>query len=107
MVSADVAGNVATSGSIESLKGDAGRMFEVRVKGEAGPFIAALSAAGMECHETDEDVMRVIVRGPAAARGEDQRRICGLARQSGAQVRHLRQSVSTLEEVFDRAVHRP
>jgi hypothetical protein len=48
--------------------------------------------------------MRVIVRGPEAAPGEDQRRICGLARASGAQVRHLRASVSTLEDVFDRAV---
>jgi ABC-2 type transport system ATP-binding protein len=100
-------GAVAASGSIDSLKGDAGRMFEVRVKGEPAAFIAALTAAGMECLETDEDVMRVIVRGPAAAQGEDQRRICGLARQSGAQVRHLRASVSTLEEVFDRAVDTP
>ncbi|HVQ40585.1 MAG TPA: ABC transporter ATP-binding protein [Vicinamibacterales bacterium] len=100
-------GVVAASGSIDSLKGDAGRMFQVRVKGEPAPFIAALTAAGMECLETDEDVMRVIVRGPAAAKGEDQRRICVLARQSGAQVRHLRQSVSTLEEVFDRAVDAP
>jgi hypothetical protein len=89
---------------IKSLKGDAGRMFQVRVKGEHEPFVAALTAAGMECQETDEDVMRVIVRGPEAAPGEDQRRICGLARASGAQVRHLRASVSTLEDVFDRAV---
>ena len=59
-------GTIATSGSIDQLKGPAGRVFEVRVKGELAPFIAALSAAGMECHETDEDVMRVFVPGPQA-----------------------------------------
>ena len=56
-------GAVAASGSIDQLKGPAGRVFEVRVKGDLAPFIAALTAAGMECHETDEDVMRVFVRG--------------------------------------------
>ena len=97
-------GTIAASGSIESLKGPAGRVFEVRIKGNTAPFIAALTGAGMECHETEEDVMRVFVPGPAAAPGEDQRRICGMARQSGAQVRHLRASIPTLEDVFARAI---
>ena len=35
----------------------------------------------MECKETDEDVMRVFVRGDAGAPGDDQRRICEIARQ--------------------------
>jgi ABC-2 type transport system ATP-binding protein len=97
-------GAVATSGTIEALKGPAGRVWEVRVKGELAPFIAALRNTGLECSETDEDVMRVFVPGPMAAPGEDQRRICGIARSVGAQVRHLKPSLPTLEDVFARAI---
>jgi ABC-2 type transport system ATP-binding protein len=97
-------GTVAASGSIDQLKGPAGRVFEVRVKGQAAPFVAALNALGMECHETDEDVMRVFVPGPIGTPGDDQRRICETARASGAQVRHLRASIPTLEDVFARAI---
>ncbi len=97
-------GTIAASGSIDQLKGPAGRVFEVRVKGDLAPFIAALSGIGMECHETDEDVMRVFVPGASGSRGEDQRRICELAKTTGAQVRHLRASLPTLEDVFARAI---
>jgi ABC-2 type transport system ATP-binding protein len=97
-------GAIATSGSLDQLKGPAGRVFEVRVKGDLPPFVAALTGAGMECHETDEDVMRVFVPGAIGGRGDDQRRICEIARASGAQVRHLRTSLPTLEDVFARAI---
>jgi ABC-2 type transport system ATP-binding protein len=97
-------GAIAASGPIDTLKGPAGRVFEVRVKGDAVAFVARLGAAGLECHETDEDVMRVFVPGALGLPGEDQRRICELARESGAQVRHLRPSLPTLEDVFARAV---
>jgi len=100
-------GQVATSGPIEALKGPAGRVFEVRIKGEAAPFIAALGAAGLECHETDSDVMRVFLPGEARSPGDDQRRLCEIARQTGSQVRHLRASLPTLEDVFARAVGEP
>jgi|ERR1043166_1163196 ABC-2 type transport system ATP-binding protein len=92
-------GTVATQGPIAALKGAGGRVFELRVKGEQTPFVAALQGAGLECHETDEDVMRVFVpddRGPKF--------LFGLAAQHGVQVRHLRPSVPTLEDVFARAV---
>jgi len=97
-------GAIATAGSIDQLKGPTGRVFEVRVKGDKDRFIAALSGAGLECHETDEDVMRVFVPGPAGAPGDDQRRICDQAARVGVQVRHLRTSVPTLEDVFARAI---
>jgi ABC-2 type transport system ATP-binding protein len=97
-------GQITTSGTIEALKGPAGRVFEVRVKGELPPFIAALQAGGMDAHETDEDIMRVFVPGERGAAGEDQRRICELAVASRVQVRHLKASVPTLEDVFARAV---
>jgi ABC-2 type transport system ATP-binding protein len=97
-------GAIATSGSIEALKGPGGRIYEVRVKGELAPFLAALKDAGLESHETDEDIMRVFVPGVQGAPGDDQRRICELALKSRVQVRHLRPSIPTLEDVFARAV---
>ena len=97
-------GAIAASGTIEALKGPAGRIYEVRVKGAVAPFAARLNAAGLETHETDEDVMRVFVPGDPAAVGDDQRRICEMARETGVQVRHLRPSIPTLEDVFARAI---
>jgi ABC-2 type transport system ATP-binding protein len=100
-------GAVAAFGPIETLKGPAGRVYEVRVKGELAPFLAALHAEGLEAHETDSDVMRVFVPGEVAQPGEDQRRLCAIALRVGVQVRHLRASVPTLEDVFARAVGEP
>jgi ABC-2 type transport system ATP-binding protein len=97
-------GAVATYGSIEQLKGPAGRVYEVRVKGDLAAFIDTLHGAGMECRETDEDIMRVFIPGAQPAAGDDQRRICELALATRVQVRHLRASVPTLEDVFARAV---
>jgi ABC-2 type transport system ATP-binding protein len=97
-------GNVATSGAIDALKGPAGRVYEVRVKGDATPFIAALKSAGLECAETEEDVMRVFVPGPAATAGGDQRRICEIAVGARVQVRHLKASLPSLEDVFANAI---
>jgi ABC-2 type transport system ATP-binding protein len=97
-------GKVATAGPIDALKGPAGRVYEVRVKGALADFIARLQAEGLECHETEEDVMRVFVPGIPEAAGDDQRRLCDMARQAGVQVRHLRPSLPTLEDVFARAV---
>ena len=97
-------GTVATHGSIAQLKGPAGRVFEVRIKGILPPFIAALEAEGMACQETEEDIMRVFVPGEAMGGGVDQQRICSLARTSGVQVRHLKASLPSLEDVFAKAV---
>lgn len=97
-------GTIAASGSIDQLKGPTGRVFEVRVKGQQAPFVAALVAAGMECHETDEDVMRVFIPGSLGVPGDDQRRICAEALKCGVQVRHLRTSIPSLEDVFAKAV---
>ena len=77
-------------------------MFELRVKtpiGDLEPFLERLRAAGLECHATDEDVMRVFVPGEGGAR-----ELFALAAADGVQVRHLRPSVPTLEDVFAHAV---
>src|SRR5687768_1572039 len=97
-------GTIATEGPIATLKGQGGRVFELRVKGDAAAFVRVLHAQGLECHETEEDTMRVFVPGDGLANGEDARRLFHLAASHGMQVRHLRASVPTLEDVFARAV---
>ena len=98
-------GQVAAQGPIAELKGPAGRVFELRVKGNLPMFLDVLRGAGMECHSTDEDVMRVFVpAGFAGPDGRDQQAIFRLAAGHGVQVRHLRPSIPTLEDVFAKAV---
>jgi ABC-2 type transport system ATP-binding protein len=98
-------GQVAAQGPIEELKGPAGRVFEVRIKGDLPGFIEVLAQAGMETHATDEDVMRVFVpAGVSTTNGSDQQAIFALAARHNVQVRHLRPSVPTLEDVFAKAV---
>jgi len=106
-------GQVVAQGPIAELKGPAGRVFELRVKGDLPSFIDVLHAAGLECHSTDADVMRVFVPARLLIAGEgsgggrlpnDQRIIFELAAQHGVQVRHLRPSVPSLEDVFAKAV---
>jgi ABC-2 type transport system ATP-binding protein len=92
-------GEVAAQGPIAELKGPAGRVYELRIKGDVPAFLDVLRAAGLETHSTDEDVMRVFVPGE-----QNQRMIFSLASTHGIQVRHLRPSVPTLEDVFAKAV---
>ena len=94
-------GRIVAQGAIEALKQSRGQVFELRVKapGGSGPFVDALRAAGLECHTTDEDVMRVFVPGEGGAR-----RLFAMAATEHVQVRHLRPSVPTLEDVFAHAV---
>jgi ABC-2 type transport system ATP-binding protein len=95
-------GRVATAGPIAALKQPRGRVYELRVKAPNGgfeAFLQRLRAAGLDCHATDEDVMRVFVPGEGGAR-----EIFTLAASDHVQVRHLRPSVPTLEDVFAKAV---
>ena len=103
-------GAVATQGPIAGLKGHGGRVFELRVKGDTDRFVEVLRVAGLECHSTDEDVMRVFV--PLSPDGfgstsPSSQILFQLAAQHGMQVRHLRPSLPTLEDVFARAVGEP
>ena len=94
-------GTVATYGPIAALKGSSGRVYELRIKGDEARFIEVLKAAGYEVHDSDEDVMRVFVPG---ATDDSATVLFALAANEKVQVRHLRPSVPTLEDVFARAV---
>ncbi len=94
-------GTVATHGSIDALKGTAGRVYELRIKGDQSRFLEVLKAAGYEVHDTDEDILRVFIPG---ANEDSTRTLFTLAARERVQVRHLRPSIPTLEDVFARAV---
>jgi ABC-2 type transport system ATP-binding protein len=94
-------GTIATYGPIAALKGTTGRVYELRVKGDQSHFIEVLKAAGYEVHDTDEDVLRVFIPG---ATDDSTKMLFALAARERLQVRHLRPSVPTLEDVFARAV---
>jgi ABC-2 type transport system ATP-binding protein len=95
-------GRIATQGGIAALKQPRGRVFELRVKAPGADletFLERLRVAGLDCHATDEDVMRVFVPGEGGAQ-----QLFALAAAEHVQVRHLRPSVPTLEDVFAHAV---
>src|SRR5690606_9650646 len=104
-------GAVATAGPIRALKGPQGRVYELRVKGEPQGFIEVLTREGYDCHDTDEDIIRVFVPGVEpvghaeradGAADAGARQLFQLAARERVQVRHLRPSVPTLEDVFAR-----
>jgi ABC-2 type transport system ATP-binding protein len=90
---------VAAQGPIDELKAPRGSVFEFRIKGDRASFAAALNAAGLSVHPGEEDVMRVFVPDGRGAQA-----LFALAAARGVQVRHLRPSVPTLEDVFAQAV---
>ena len=94
-------GRIATYGPIDALKGTTGRVYELRIKGDEARFISVLRSEGYEVHDSDEDVMRVFVPG---ASGDNPKVLFDLAARERVQVRHVRPSVPTLEDVFARAV---
>ena len=92
-------GGIVANGPIQELKGATRRAFEIRVKGDLNQFTAALESSGAECHGTEDDIMRVLIDEGMSARD-----LFALAAAHHVQVRHLRPSVPTLEDVFARAI---
>jgi ABC-2 type transport system ATP-binding protein len=90
---------VATQGPIDELKGPRGSVYEIRIKGDRVAFSHLLLAAGMTAHAGEEDVMRVFVPDEKGAHA-----LFSVAAREGIQVRHLRPSLPTLEDVFAQAV---
>ena len=92
-------GDIVADGPIQELKGATRQAFEIRIKGDLSRFTAALKTSGVECHGTEDDVMRVLID-----EGMNARDLFALAAAHHVQVRHLRPSVPTLEDVFARAI---
>ncbi len=96
-------GRTAAQGPIDVMKQPRGQLFELRVKvtaqSSAAAFAERLRAAGFEWRATDDEIMRVFVPEDQGARD-----LFAVAAAEGVQVRHLRPSVPTLEDVFAKAV---
>ena len=92
-------GAVAAQGAIADLKAGRRQVFEVRVKGDVDAFVRGLEADGAECRGAHEEVVRVFVKP-----GQGPRDLFAAALRQQVQVRHLRPSVPTLEDVFAEAV---
>jgi ABC-2 type transport system ATP-binding protein len=92
-------GTVVMQGPIASLKSPAGRIFEVRVKGNQAAFVDLVRRQAFECREADGDLLRIVLPGNAGPAD-----LFSAAAKSGAQVRHLKPSLPTLEDVFAQAI---
>jgi ABC-2 type transport system ATP-binding protein len=97
-------GRVVAQGPIAALKQPPGRVYELRVRvpggaASADAFVERLRAGGFACHPADSDLMRVFVPEEGGPRA-----LFALAAAEGVQVRHLRPSVPTLEDVFARVI---
>jgi len=95
-------GKVVGQGSIEALKGAAGELFEVRLKGgpeEQKEFLRWLTERGCSAAPAQDGLLDVVLHD---GMGSDV--IFAAALGSRVQVRHLVRKQPTLEDVFARAV---
>ena len=88
--------------SVEAAPGPCLRITRQDAWNDLEAFFDRLRAAGLDCHATDDDIVRVFVPGDGGAR-----QLFQLAAAAQVQVRHLRPSVPTLEDVFAHAVGEP
>lgn len=92
-------GRVVADGPIDALRGPTRAVVEVRVTGARRAFFEALAQAGADCPDPDVDPCRVFL--PDGMGPTD---VFRLAAAHGAQIRHLRPSVPSLEDIFARVV---
>jgi hypothetical protein len=91
-------GKVAATGTIAELTGPLRAVYEVRVKGDVQAFLTDLKDHGCDW-SGGADGYRVSMTG-----GSGPELIFRTAKECGVQVRHLRPSSESLEEVFLRAL---
>lgn len=88
-------GEVVALGNIEEMKQTEENLFELRIKGEIDPFIAALGDAGCECSIGMREDIQVSTPDVFASR-----RFYDIAAAQGVQIRHFRAKRDTLEDIF-------
>lgn len=92
-------GNIVLQGNIEALKHPYQQVFEVRVKGDQGAFLAALERYGYQWQPATASGARVTLPGSI-----DGNIFFKLALETGVQIRYLRPVRQSLEEIFAEAV---
>jgi ABC-2 type transport system ATP-binding protein len=91
-------GELLAQGDIQEMKQAHPRSFDVRLKGDAGPFLHRLRAAGGDA-KRHEDTLLVEL-----PEGQTPDLLWRIAAELGEQVRYLRPHRSSLEDVFLQAV---
>ncbi len=91
-------GELLAQGNIQAMKQAHPRSYDVRVKGDAGPFLSRLRSIGCDA-EADDDALRVQL-----PEGQTPDVVWRIAADLGEQVRYLRPHRSSLEDVFLKAV---
>jgi ABC-2 type transport system ATP-binding protein len=91
-------GRIAAAGDIAALTGPRRSVYEVRLKGDATAFLTDLKDHGCDWRE-GEDGFRLLMSD-----GKGPELIFRMAQECGVQVRHLRPSSESLEDVFLRAL---
>jgi ABC-2 type transport system ATP-binding protein len=88
-------GRIVAEESIADLKKDKRNVYEIKVVGEPEPFFARLRAQRWQVEEKDQALFHVM---PAA--GAAPAALFQAAHESGVQIRHFRQSRTSLEDAF-------
>ncbi|MBM3778530.1 MAG: ABC transporter ATP-binding protein [Acidimicrobiia bacterium] len=94
-------GRLVAEGPIGGFTTPAGRHYEVDARGDRTRFVAGLAAAGIECLE-DADRLRVFL-----PEGCTTREVFQAAAAAGADIRHFRPAVETLDDAVARVLSAP
>jgi ABC-2 type transport system ATP-binding protein len=91
-------GRIVRAGRLAELLGRGQRDYEVRVKGDAAAFVAAVTARGGTCESLPQDLWRIAV--PQS----DSTPLFEAARAAACQIRHIMPARTRLDDVFAAAV---
>jgi ABC-2 type transport system ATP-binding protein len=94
-------GRVAAAGPVAEWQSPTGHVYEVRIKGDEPAFVEALRAAGIDGAVADDGMLRVV------ARDGNVQRMFAVASRLGAQIRHLRRHLPTVEDFYARVTDDP
>ena len=92
-------GRVAATGNIEALKRTQQNLYELRIKGELDPFLAALGELGCDCRLSRRETLEV-----TTPEGLAPTRIFEIAHRQQVQIRHFYAKKDTLEDIFLKAL---
>jgi ABC-2 type transport system ATP-binding protein len=92
-------GKLIMQGPLDVLKHSTGKVYQIRAREQVpGRFAAALTDQGMSVNESEDGLLNVSMRDA------DTRALFSVARDTGAELRHLERFEPSLEEVFLTAV---
>ena len=92
-------GRVAAQGDLASLREVRFSLYEIKVKGEKGPFLEGLGRGGCRIEETEDGLLKAYLPEEMSRRD-----VFRLAAAAGVQVRHFVKSRTSLEDLFARTV---